>query len=151
MKKKSSSIQRSVMRQISSGRVHMHSRLYFSLITVAAVGAGVAGGILFAYVVDIATYIIRIQASATPAYGARSNLADSLASFPWWALLLAVACITLAVWLMRRYGRAYRHTPAIVAIFLLVSVVLGVGFSFTDLGGHDEGQYMRGRGSHTIR
>lgn len=152
MKKKSSSIQESVMQQISSGHVHMHSRLYFSLITVAMVGAGLAGGILFAYVVDIATYIIRIQASATPAYGARSNLADSLASFPWWVLLLAVACITLAVWLMRRYGRAYRHSLApIIVIFLLASTALGIGLSFTDIGGHDDGQNMRGRGSRLER
>lgn len=151
MKKNTSSIQETVMKQISSGQVYMHSRLYYSLITVAMVGAGLAGGILFAYVVNIATYIIRIQASATPAYGARSNLADSLASFPWWVLLLAVACITLAVWLMRRYGRAYRHTLAIVTIFLIVSMALGIGFSFTDLGGHDDGQNMRGRGMQNLR
>lgn len=150
MKKKTSDIQKSVMQQISSGHVRMHSKLYFILITVIMIGAGLAGGVLFAYLVSIAAYGIRIETALTPAYGARANLADALAAFPWWLLIIAVAFIALAVWLMRRYGRAYRHSlTAIVLTFLLVSTALGIGFSFTDINGHDDGQQnTRGRGTH---
>lgn len=150
MKKKTSDIQKSVMQQISSGHVRMHSKLYFILITVIMIGAGLAGGVLFAYLVSIAAYGIRIETALTPAYGARANLANALAAFPWWLLLLAISLIVLAVWLMRRYGRAYRYSQtAIILTFLLVSTALGIGFSFAGVGGHDDGQQnMRGRGAY---
>ena len=150
MKKKTSDIQKSVMQQISSGHVRMHSKLYFVLITALMIAAGLAGGVLFAYVVSIAAYGIRIETAITPAYGARENLAEALAAFPWWLLILAVALIALAVWLMRRYRRAYRHSlTAIVLTFVLVSAALGVGFSFTDINGHDDSQQnMHGRGAY---
>ena len=151
MKKTESSIQTTVMGQIEGGRVHMHSRLYFTLITATTVVAGVLGGILLAYATSIASYILRIQTASTPAYGARSNLADALGSFPWWLLIAAALLIALAVWLMRRYGQAYRHarTPVIL-MFLVVSIVLGVGFSFMSTD-HNDAQNQRGNGCQTVR
>jgi len=150
MKKSTSSIQKSVMEQITSGHVHMHSQLYFVLITAVMIGAALAGGVLFAYAVSVAAYGIRIETAITPAYGARENLAEALAAFPWWLLVLAALFIGLAVWLMRRYGRAYRHSlTTIVVTFILVCTALGIGFSFADIGGHDDGQQnMRGRGAY---
>lgn len=153
MKKQSnSSIQESVLQQIAGGHVHMHSRLYFSLITVATVGAGVVGGVLLAYIISIATFIVRIQTAATPAYGARENLADALAEFPWWLLLLAAALIALAIWLMRRYGRAYRHSVlSIVAVFVLVGAIVGAGLSFIGVGERESGQTIHGRDARQVK
>ena len=151
MKKMKSSIQTTVMQEIEGGHVHMHSRLYFSLIAVTTVLAGVLGGVLLAYATSIASYIVRIQTASTPAYGARSNLADAIASFPWWLLVIAGLLIAGAVWMMRRYGQAYRHarTPIIV-IFLLVSIALGVGLSFVNTD-HSDGQNQRGNSRRTLR
>ena len=151
MKKTKSSIQTTVMGQIEGGRVHMHSRLYFGLITATTVVAGILGGVLLAYATSIVSYILRIQTASTPAYGARSNLADALGSFPWWLLLIAGLLIAVAIWLMRRYSQAYRHARMpIIAIFLVASIAVGIGLSFVNTD-HNDTQNLRGNGRQTLR
>jgi len=151
MKHTKSSIQTTVMQQISDGRVRMHSRLYFSIITAVSIVAGLAGGALITHNVSIATFMIRIQGASTPAYGARSNLAEAIGEFPWWLVVVAGLMIAVAIWMMRRYGRAYRHerTP-LVAIFLLASVVLGISLSFVNTD-HNDTQDLRGNSRRSVR
>jgi glucan phosphoethanolaminetransferase (alkaline phosphatase superfamily) len=144
-----SAIQAQVMKQIISGEVRMRPKIYFSMLGIITVCAGVAGGLMLAYVVSLASYTLRIASAATPAYGARENLAEALLGFPWWLVVFAAAFIALAVWLMRRYGHMYRYNTAwIVTVFVVVSLLLGVGLSFTELG-HSEGGLMRGRGANS--
>jgi amino acid transporter len=146
-----SAIQAQVMKQIISGKVHMRPKVYFTMLWIMTISAGIAGGLILAYVVSLATYTIRIVSATTPAYGARENLAVALAGFPWWLVIVAAAFIALAIWLMRRYGRIYRYNMAwIIAVFLAISLLLGVGLSFTGIG-HTEGGLMHGRWSSNNR
>lgn len=144
-----SEIQAQVMKQIISGKVHMRPKIYFTMLWAVTVGAGIAGGLVLAYVVSLATYTFRIASATTPAYGARENLAVALVGFPWWMVVVAAIFIALAIWLMRRYGRMYRYNTAwIVAVFVAVSLLFGIGLSFTELG-HVEGGFMHGRGANS--
>jgi glucan phosphoethanolaminetransferase (alkaline phosphatase superfamily) len=136
MKKQSSTIiSRSVMGQIKNGSVQMKPKLYYSLLGIASAGTVILSAIVTAYLSSIAFYWVRIQTANTMAYGARANLSESLASFPWWVVLLAAALLVATVTLVRHQGRMYKHTTASIAILLTVcSLLLGFVFSIFDIG-----------------
>ena len=148
-------ISASVMDQIKSGKVRMKPRAYYVALSVASVGAVILAGISIAYLSSIMFYWIRIQTADTMAWGARANLNESIASFPWWAALLSLALLEVAVFLVRRHGRMYRHkTTTIATIVIVSSILLGFGLSLFDVGtshtpnqqnyrGQGQGQYWR--------
>lgn len=118
----------------------MKPRLYFILLTGLTVIATVAAGLVISYLVSILTYLLRIQTASTPALGARANLSEALASFPWWAVVLAGALVAVALWLMRTHGRMYRHkTSTVLLILIASSVIVGVGMSYAGLGHPESG------------
>lgn len=126
-----SDIGRNVLDRINSGEVTMHSRLYFMLISSAGLVAAFASAILLAYFVRVVTISLRIASADTPAYGARQNLEQLWASFPWWAAGLAIVCGALALWLLRRYGRLYRYRMSRIVIGFVAAVAMaGVLMSF---------------------
>ena len=147
------SIESAVMSQIKGGKVRMKPRVLFTLLTLSGVGAVLAGGVLMAYVISILTYNVRIETAATPAYGARQNLSDALASFPWWAVAAAALFGALGIWLLRRHSHMYRYPLGlIIGAFLLLSTFLGIGLSFAGFA-HPEpgtrqpaGQHQPGQG-----
>jgi len=133
-------MQQAVLKRIESGEVRMKSRVYFVLLTALTILATVAAGLVISYLVSIVTFIIRIQTANTPALGARANLSEALANFPWWAVVLAVGLVAVALWLMRTHGRMYRHKTSIVLLVLVASsVILGVGMSYAGIGHPESG------------
>lgn len=134
-KKASTNVQESVMDQIKKGRVHMRPRSYFALLGLVSVGAVVLAGITTAYLSSIVFFWFRILTADTMAYGARANLSESIASFPWWALLLAVILLVAAVVLVRKQGQMYKHrTSAIVLGIVGSSLLVGFVISLFDIG-----------------
>lgn len=128
-------ISSSVMDQIKSGKVHMKPRAYYVALSIASLGAVVLAGITLAYLSSIMFFWVRIQTADTMAWGARANLSESIASFPWWAALLSLALIIVAVVLVRRHGRMYQHkTSTIAAVLVVGSLLLGLGLSLLDIG-----------------
>lgn len=120
-----------VLEKINRGEVAMRSRLYFTLIAIASVVATITSAILFAYFVRIATIGLRIASANTPAYGARQNLEQLLASFPWWSAIMAVISGVLALGLLRRYGRLYRYRISVVIVsFISIVTIVGILLSF---------------------
>lgn len=139
-------LQQEVLKRIQSGDVRMKPRIYFVLLTVLTAVATVAAGLVISYLVSIMMFIIRIQTAHTPALGARANLSETLANFPWWAVIMAVVLVTVALWLMRTYGRMYRHKMSTVLVVLVASsVILGVSMSYAGLG-HPESSMGSGNG-----
>ena len=148
-------ISASVMDQIKSGKVRMKPRAYYTALSVASVGAVVMAGISLAYLSSIMFYWIRIQTADTMAWGARANLNESIASFPWWAAVLSFALLIVVVSLVRQHGRMYRHKTSTIAVILVVcSLLVGFGLSLLDIGsphtpnqqnprGQGQGQYWR--------
>ena len=129
------SISDTVMQSIQSGTVTMRPRVYFSLLTVLAVLASVAAGTTIAYLISVLTFWLRIITADTMAYGARSRLSEALATFPWWLLVVAVVLGTAAIMLVRRQGRMYKHrTSTLVLVLVAASLLVGVGFSYLNIG-----------------
>lgn len=147
---KTSMIQAEVMAKIHQGSIKMKPRIYFTILWLLGIVSSLAAGLLIAYFLGMLTYAIRIQTSSTPAYGARQNLSDAFASFPWWALILAAALIVVAAWLMRRYSRIYRvKVQNIIVGFLIVSLAIGIGISYTNIGHSDKNNRLNSSERHS--
>lgn len=130
-----STLQKDVMDRIHSGSVRMKPRIYFTVLWLTGFIATGAAGISVAYLISMASYIVRIQTAHTPAYGARQNLSEAIASFPWIAVVVSIGLVIGAIWLMRKYSRVYRYSiTRVVLIFLAVSILLGMGMSYADIG-----------------
>lgn len=125
----------SVMDQIKSGKVHMRTRLYFTLLSLVSVGAVILAGISIAYLSSIVLFWVRVMTAGTMAYGARANLSESIASFPWWALVLAMLLLVITVMLVRKQGQMYRHkTSSIVLGIVAGASLLGLGLFLSNIG-----------------
>lgn len=132
---KQSAIQNEVMKQIHSGSVRMKPRVYFTMLWALGIVAWGAASVTFAYIISMLFYIVRIQTASTPAYGARHNLSDAIASFPWWAVVVTIVLSVIAIWLMRTYGRVYRYRiSSVVVVFILSSLLLGIVLSSANIG-----------------
>ena len=136
MSRKPSDIQSSVMEQIIQGSVRMRPKVYFTILTVLSAAAVLASALSIAYFISIGFFWLRIQTAETMAWGARTNLSETLQSFPWWALALSVALLVGAALLVKYQGKMHRHKLGTIIIGLLTaSVLLGSIFSIFGLGG----------------
>lgn len=134
-KQTSTNIKSSVMDQIKSGKVHMRPRSYYTLLGLASAGAVLLASIAIAYLSSIVFFWFRILAADTMAYGARANLSELIASFPWWIVALALLFLMVAVLLVRKQGRMYKHkTSTIILAIVTCSLFLGLGMSFLNIG-----------------
>lgn len=144
MSKDKSAIQRAVLEQIASGKVHMRPRVFFSLITAIGVAASIIASVVMAYLTSMAVFSLRIATASTPAYGARRNLAESFAQFPWWAVIVAAGLLFGGVVLLRKYGRIYRVSlRSIALLFVAATLVLGLVFFSLNIGHPSEGSNGR--------
>lgn len=140
----STQLSSSVMEKINSGQVNIKPRMYFILLYLVSIAAIISAAIAIAYSSSIIIYWFKIQLADTMAWGARANLAESIASFPWWMLIISVALIVTVAILVRRYGRMYKHkTSVVIIVLVLLSMLLGLGFSFIDIGKAHNSQPIR--------
>lgn len=153
MNKQDTTIANEVMQKIKHGNVRMKPRMYFTLLSAVAVSAVLLAAFAVSYLSSIMFYWIRVESASTMAYGARRNLSEAIAAFPWWAVAVAIGLVAFAVVLVRKHGTMYRHKASTIAIAIVaLSILLGflmyqVGIG--DLGtkshnGSDTG--TRGRG-----
>lgn len=148
-----STISQAVMKQITTGSVRMKPRWYFSLLTATSAGVIILTSLAIAYAWSLLLFWIRIETAETMAWGARANAARLMASFPWWAIIIAVALAVFTVWLVRHHGHLYRHkTRSIVLLLFTVSFVVGLFITYVDIPGlggpthSPQSQYGRGAG-----
>lgn len=134
-KSKQPSASDAVMKQIKRGNVAMRPHTYFVLLSVISVVAISVAAFVFSYCLSILFFWTRILFADTPAWGARANLSDMTSNFPWWAVLVAAAMFTLAVWLIRRQGHLYRYkTSVIIGWLAFATIIVGVMLSVMGIG-----------------
>ncbi|NCU30720.1 hypothetical protein EOL73_03655 [Candidatus Saccharibacteria bacterium] len=134
-KQNSTTISSSVMDQIKSGKVHMHPRSYYTLLGLVSVGTIILAGISVAYLSSIVFFWLRVMTAGTMAYGARANLSESIASFPWWALVFVVILLAVAVVLVRKQGKMYKHKTSLIVLSIVAGALLfGFGLSLFNVG-----------------
>jgi glucan phosphoethanolaminetransferase (alkaline phosphatase superfamily) len=133
-KQQTAPVSKTVMEQIKKGDVRMRPRLYFVLAMLASLAAIVFSTLTLTYVLSILFFWFKIETSGTMAWGARANLGEALAAFPWWAVVLAVVTFALTVFLVKKQGRLYRYpTTLIVLVLALVSLITASVISYTNL------------------
>lgn len=132
-------ISRSVMEQIKHGDVSMRPRVYFVLLTILSVVTVILASTVIAYLMNIVSFWWRVQSAETMAWGARAHLAAAIDSFPWAVLLIAIAMLVLAVWLVKKQGTIYRYkTWMVVVAIVMMSLLVGLASaSLTGIDGHN--------------
>lgn len=155
MNKRTHSIAGDVMQKIKRGEVRMKPRFYFSILSILIVFAVLAAGLAVSYLSSILFYWIRIETSATMAYGARRNLNEAIAAFPWWVVAVAASLVFLAVILVRKHGTMYRHKASTVALFVIAfSLIVGLILYSLGIGGLGDSRHNNqgsGRRGQSLR
>lgn len=145
MSEPESAIQRTVLKEITSGKVRMRPRIFFSLLLLVGGAATLAAGIVAAYLTSMSVFLLRISTASTPAYGARRNLTESFAHFPWWAVAVSLALFTIGIIVLRKYGRMYRvRARSLALLFLAATLLLGLLFFSFNIGHPSENSSRHG-------
>jgi hypothetical protein len=131
-KKKQISIEDDVMNRINSGEVKMKPRWYFIAGSILMFGSVVALALVSIYLINLALFALK------PHYGpgAGFRLEAMIAGFPWWAPLLAISGIFLAVWLLKKYDFSYRKNFLLIILSFVLAVIMGA-FLMDALGFND--------------
>ncbi|MCR4341989.1 MAG: hypothetical protein NUW01_19095, partial [Gemmatimonadaceae bacterium] len=118
-----------VMERIRSDKIQIRPKIYFiigSLLTFVGLVSSVVCSVFF-------VGLIRFSLRAHGPMGAY-RLDQLLSSFPWWALVSAVAGLILGTWLIRRYDFAWKfRLGAVIAGFILAVVAGGLIVDATGL------------------
>lgn len=133
MNKNKSPISSIVMQQIKDDKVKMHPGFYFTLISIAIIIISLAAGTALAYLSSIIFFWFRIINSDSMAYGARRNLGELAADFPWWVIVVFTTLTIFAVFLIKKYGTVYRHKTRYL-VMIIVATSLIAGFTMSNLG-----------------
>lgn len=129
-----SQIEKKVMDQIKTGQVKMRPKIFYSILGILGALTILLFGFVNAYFMSVVTLWMRLQVAQGPAYGVKRNLANLVGTFPWWALLLGLASLVIAVIIIRKVGSLYKIRLAYLIIFVVVvSLVSGFTFSFSAL------------------
>lgn len=129
-----SQIERRVMAQIKSGRVKMHSRLYYILVALQSLVIITILAVAVSYFISLSSLWLRIQTATGRAYGARQNLTELVNNFPWWAVVLAVLGLLALVFMVKRLGVLYKiRLVYIIPLIIIAALIIGFGLSYTQL------------------
>ena len=122
-------ISKNVMEKIRSGEVKMHSRWYFVLGSLALL-AGVVSSVI------VATFFVSLTSFALRAHGPGGayRLQEILASFPWWAPILALVGLGLGIWLLKKYDFSYKRNFVLIIVGLLLAILIaGIAIDYLGL------------------
>lgn len=120
-----------IMEQIRGDEIKMRPKIYFivgSLLTFAGLVSSVV----------ISVFVIGLMQFSLRAHGpmAAYRLDQLLATFPWWAPMIAIAGMGAGIWLLRTYDVSFKiHFPVLVAGFVLA--VLAGGWVVDSIGLND--------------
>ncbi len=120
---------REVMEKIRAGEVKMRSRWYFVGGSAAMLVGVIAALVLAVFAVSLISFSLRTHGPM-----GSFRLQQILASFPWWAPILAIVGLGLGIWLLRRYDFSYkRNFSYLVAVALVAIILAGVAIDYLGL------------------
>ena len=137
MPKDLNNITESVMDQIRSEKIKMHSRVYFILGSILTFVGLVSAIVMSVFFIGLMRFSFR---SHGPMGSFR--LDQILASFPWWAPVLAIVGLIAGIWLLRKYDFSFKVNFKTLIIGLVLAVI--VGGIIVDLSGLNDLLVRRG-------
>jgi len=109
------------MSAIAKGKAKMKPRWYFVVGLFAVVGGLVGIAILSIFLVSVVSFSLRTHG---PMGAIRYE--QLLASFPWWAVIVAVFGIGIGIKLLKQYDFSYKKNfPALIGGIILAILVAG--------------------------
>lgn len=109
------------MSQIKSGKIAMKSKWYFMAGSILMFGSIVTLTVVAIFLFNLTLFAIQ------PHYGpgAERRLDMILSNFPWWAPILAVGGVILAIWLLRKYDFSYKKNFPLIILSFILAVIIG--------------------------
>lgn len=107
------------MERIKSGEIKMKPRWYFVFGSLASVA-----GLVSLLVVTIFLFNFAIFSLRTNGYMRGYKYNQIIASFPWWALVLAVLGVLLGVTLLKKYDFSYKKNFLTIVFGLITSLLV---------------------------
>ncbi len=131
MSKQLENITDTIMAQIHEEKIKMRPRLYFVLGTILTFVGLVSSVVVSIFLVGLIRFSLR-------SHGPMANyrLSLMLASFPWWAPVLAVAGLVAGIWLLRKYDFSFKVNFKIFIIGFIFAVIIG-GWVVDSIGVND--------------
>jgi hypothetical protein len=132
-KKNQINIEKEVMSQIKSGKISMKPKWYFVAGSLLMFGSIVVLSAIAIFLINLTIFALK------PHYGPGAEMrVDMLInSFPWWAPILTITGIILAIWLLRKYDFSYRKNFPLIILSFILAVIIGAVFidvlGFNDL------------------
>jgi len=120
MSKELNNITDSVMDQIHQDKIKMRPKMYFFLGSALTFVGLVSSMVVSVFLVGLIRFSLR-------SHGPRGayRLDQLLASFPWWAVILAIVGLGVGIWLVRRYDFSYKVDFEIVIIGFVLAAIVG--------------------------
>ncbi|HPA25426.1 MAG TPA: hypothetical protein PLK76_01550 [bacterium] len=131
MSNKEIDLKEKIMERIKSGQIKMKPKWYFIFGSVASVVGLVSILVVTIFLVNFAFFSLR-----TNGYMRGYRYDQIVASFPWWAIILAVLGILLGVGMFKKYDFSYKKNFLIIVIGFIISLLIA-GFLIDFLGVND--------------
>ncbi|NMC51592.1 hypothetical protein GYA54_02595 [Candidatus Kuenenbacteria bacterium] len=119
MSNKEIDLKEKIMERIKSGEIKMKPRWYFVFGSLASAAGLVSILVVTIFLVNFAIFSLR-----TNGYMRGYKYDQIIASFPWWALVLAVFGVLLGVVLLKKYDFSYKKNFSTIVLSLLVSLLI---------------------------
>ena len=119
MSNKGINIKEKIMDKIRNGEIKMKPKWYFVFGSVAS-----AGGLVGIFVATIFLINFTIFSFRTNGYMRGYKYEQIIASFPWWALALAVLGILIGVVLLKKYDFSYKKNFLAIAFGIVTSLLI---------------------------
>lgn len=126
-----------VMSKIRDGRVKMRPRVYFVAGSVLTFFGVVASAVSAAFLFSVIQFALRPHGPM-----GSYRLEQMMASFPWWALGLALLSLGIGIGILRRYEFSYKKNFLLVGIGFVLAV-FSAGW-IIDRAGFDDAWFTRG-------
>lgn len=150
MQKPKVNITDSVMSKINSGEVRMKPRWYFILGTFGMT-FGLAG------LVIVSVFLISLVSFSLRTHGPMGDIRyqQLLASFPWWAPMVALVGIVGGLLLLKKFDFSYKNNFLMIVVIFIASIIiaglaidlLGIDSSWSQ-GGMMRGLYQKSGGNY---
>jgi hypothetical protein len=120
-KKNKINIQKEVMNQIKSEKITMKPKWYFVAGSILMFTSIIILAIVAIFLLNLTIFAIQ------PHYGpgAEFRLQMILNSFPWWAPIIAIVGVILAIWLIKKYDFSYKKNFLFIILSFIFAVIIG--------------------------
>jgi len=128
MPKELKNISDSIMGKIRHGKLKMRPKLYFIIGSVLVFISLILSALSSVFLFGLIRFSLRSHGPM-----GQYRFEQLLASFPWWAVVLAFLGLVVGLWLIRKYDFSYKINFKIVIIGFVAAIIIA-GY-LVDVGG----------------